>query len=79
MIEMVTGQTIDEVLPLIRKYQAFYYADQFDDQVNRMFLVNFMNILTKVVYLPTDRIKKLLLSQLFTLVIHQRLFRKLQY
>ncbi len=41
MIEMVTEQTIDEVLPLIRKYQAFYHADQFDDQANRMFFSQF--------------------------------------
>lgn len=43
MIEEVTYDNIDEVLPLIRKYQEFYGGEYIDDEKNRIFFSQFIN------------------------------------
>lgn len=41
MIEAVSASNIDEILPLIRKYQAFYQIPDIDDARNRTFFSRF--------------------------------------
>ncbi|MBN1500169.1 MAG: GNAT family N-acetyltransferase [Spirochaetes bacterium] len=41
MIEAVSKKSIDEVLPLIRKYQEFYKISSIDDDRNRIFFSQF--------------------------------------
>ena len=41
MIESVSIKTIEEVLPLIRKYQEFYKVQDIDDEKNREFFSQF--------------------------------------
>jgi len=41
MIESVTAQNLDEVLPLIRQYQTFYKVTEIDDQNNKRFFSQF--------------------------------------
>jgi len=42
MIEEVTHENINEVLPLIRKYQKFYGAADIDDEKNKIFFSQFI-------------------------------------
>ena len=41
MIERVTPETLDDLLPLIRAYQQFYRAANIDDNKNRAFFSQF--------------------------------------
>ena len=41
MIEAITAQNLDEVLPLIRQYQIFYKVTEIDDQNNKRFFSQF--------------------------------------
>jgi hypothetical protein len=41
MIEAVSDNTIDELLPMIRAYQRFYKVQQFSDARNREFFSAF--------------------------------------
>ncbi len=41
MIERVTPETLDELLPLIREYQQFYRVANIDDEKNRRFFGQF--------------------------------------
>ncbi|MFK5950038.1 MAG: GNAT family N-acetyltransferase [Methylococcales bacterium] len=41
MIEAITAQNLDEVLPLIRQYQIFYKVAEIDDQNNKRFFSQF--------------------------------------
>ena len=41
MIEPVSAENLDEVLPLIRKYQEFYKVAEIDDEKNRVFFSQF--------------------------------------
>ncbi|WP_081623061.1 N-acetyltransferase [Thioalkalivibrio sp. AKL8] len=41
MIEAVSSKNIEEVLPLIRKYQEFYKVQEIDDEKNRVFFSQF--------------------------------------
>jgi GNAT superfamily N-acetyltransferase len=41
MIEEVTSQNIEEVLPLIKEYQIFYNVDQIDENKNKNFFSQF--------------------------------------
>jgi len=43
MIEEVTHENIDQVLPLIRKYQEFYGGPYINDEKNRLFFSQFIN------------------------------------
>ena len=43
MIEEVNNENIDEVLPLIKKYQEFYGCEYIDDEKNRLFFSQFIN------------------------------------
>ena len=43
MIEEVTHENIDEVLPLIRKYQELYGGKIINDEKNRSFFSQFIN------------------------------------
>lgn len=43
MIEEITNENIDEVLPLIRMYQEFYGAPYISDEQNREFFSQFIN------------------------------------
>jgi GNAT superfamily N-acetyltransferase len=43
MIEEVTHENIDEVLPLIRKYQEFYGGVTSNDEKNKAFFSQFIN------------------------------------
>jgi len=40
MIEEVTSQNFEEVLPLIREYQIFYGVKQIDENKNQKFFYN---------------------------------------
>lgn len=42
MIEDVTSQNIEEVLPLIKEYQIFYGVEQIDEEKNRKFFSQFI-------------------------------------
>jgi len=42
MIEEVTHENIDEVLPIIRKYQEFYSGAYINDKKNKMFFSQFI-------------------------------------
>lgn len=37
MIEVVTDENLDEVIPLIRRYQEFYGVSEISDETNREF------------------------------------------
>ena len=41
MIEAVSSKNLEEVLPLIRKYQEFYKIQDIDDEKNRAFFSQF--------------------------------------
>ena len=41
VIEAVSNKNVEEVLPLIRKYQEFYQIQNIDDEVNRAFFSQF--------------------------------------
>ena len=41
MVEKVTGDNFDEVLPLIRKYQEFYKVSEIDEAKNRKYFLQF--------------------------------------
>ena len=41
LIEAVSSENIEEVLPLIRKYQEFYKIQEIDDEKNRVFFSQF--------------------------------------
>ena len=41
MIEAVSTKNLEEVLPLVRKYQEFYQASEIDDDRNRAFFSQF--------------------------------------
>lgn len=43
MIEEVTHDNINDVLPLIRSYQELYGADHIDDEKNRLFFSQFID------------------------------------
>ena len=43
MIEEVTHENINEVLPLIRKYQEFYKVEIINDEKNKMFFSKFID------------------------------------
>ncbi len=43
MIEAISKETIDEILPLIRKYQEFYKVEDISDDKNRQFFSQFSN------------------------------------
>ncbi len=43
MIEEVTNQNIEEVLPLIQEYQIFYGVEQIDEEKNRKFFSQLIN------------------------------------
>jgi GNAT superfamily N-acetyltransferase len=47
MIEAISDNNIDEVLPLIREYLAFYQAKNIDDAKNRAFFSQFNEGSTK--------------------------------
>jgi len=51
MIEEVTHENIDEVLPLIRKYQEFYGSPYIADEKNRVFFSQFINSDQGVLYI----------------------------
>ena len=42
MIEKVTIENFDDVLPLIRAYQAFYHVDNIQDDKNRCYFLQFV-------------------------------------
>ena len=41
MIEVVNANNLDELLPLIRQYQAFYQVAEISDSKNRDFFAQF--------------------------------------
>ncbi|MDX1812095.1 MAG: GNAT family N-acetyltransferase [Gammaproteobacteria bacterium] len=41
MIEVIDNNNLDDVLPLIRKYQEFYEVANIDDEKNKMFFSQF--------------------------------------
>lgn len=41
MIEQVTNESLEEILPLIREYQAFYDVKNIDDKKNKIFFSQF--------------------------------------
>jgi GNAT superfamily N-acetyltransferase len=51
MIEEVTHENIDEVLPLIRKYQEFYGSATINDDKNKIFFSQFIDSDNGILYL----------------------------
>ena len=43
IIEKVTNDNFDEILPLIREYQTFYQVKEIDDEKNRRYFSQFVN------------------------------------
>jgi len=41
VIEVVTSENLDEIIPLIRKYQEFYGVAKISDEANRIFFSQF--------------------------------------
>lgn len=51
MIEEVTNENIDEILPLIRMYQEFYGGPYVNDEKNKTFFSQFINSDNGVIHL----------------------------
>ncbi len=57
MIEEVSQNKLDEVLPLIRKYQEFYKVADISDSKNKTFFPNLANTTQQVVNFYSARMQ----------------------
>lgn len=79
MIEEVTNQNIEDVLPLIKEYQIFYGVEDIDEEKNREFFPNSRKIMEMVFSIYIKLLIKPLALLQFIKVSQVLGLRQLQY